>query len=191
MRPGVVVRVLATPGHTADSASFVVGDEDGCADRRHDARVAAPPSSRIRTASWRPTSTRCTGLQDLGDAVVLTGHGPELPSIARRRRASTSSTVDERLDQVRAALATLGPDATARQIVEIVYADVDRAVWSAADLSVEAQLAYLRATELRSSCEARQPAMRASASTGVGGAAIVRANERANERGGRAARGRG
>jgi hypothetical protein len=51
---------------------------------------------------------------------------------------------EERLDQVRAALAELGPEATARQIVEVVYADVDKSVWFAADLSVEAQLAYLR-----------------------------------------------
>jgi len=28
--------------------------------------------------------------------------------------------------------------------VEVVYADVDQAVWWAAELSVEAQLAYLR-----------------------------------------------
>jgi hypothetical protein len=50
----------------------------------------------------------------------------------------------ERLDQVRAALAELGPDATPRQIVELVYADVDQAVWWAAELSVKAQLEYLR-----------------------------------------------
>jgi hypothetical protein len=45
---------------------------------------------------------------------------------------------------VRDALAALGSDASARQIVEQVYADVDRSVWWAAELSVEAQLAYLR-----------------------------------------------
>ena len=44
---------------------------------------------------------------------------------------------------MRAALDTLGPDATARQIVEHVYADVDRSVWWAAELSVNAQLEYL------------------------------------------------
>ena len=56
---------------------------------------------------------------------------------------------EERLDQVRAALAQLGPEATARQIVEVVYADVDRSVWFAADLSVEAQLAYLKGVETK------------------------------------------
>ncbi len=32
---------------------------------------------------------------------------------------------------------------TAREVVEIVYADVDRAVWPWAEMSVRAQLAYL------------------------------------------------
>ena len=41
-------------------------------------------------------------------------------------------------------MATLGADASARQIVEHVYADVDRSVWWAAELSVQAQLDYLR-----------------------------------------------
>jgi hypothetical protein len=76
---------------------------------------------------------------------VLTGHGPELASIAAVAQMYLAHR-EERLDQVRAALERLGPDATARQIVEIVYADVDKSVWFAADLSVEAQLAYLRST---------------------------------------------
>jgi hypothetical protein len=50
----------------------------------------------------------------------------------------------ERLEQVRAAVASLGPSATPRQIVELVYADVDQALWWAAELSVNAQLDYLR-----------------------------------------------
>ena len=51
---------------------------------------------------------------------------------------------EQRLDQVRAALAELGADATARQVVELVYADVDRSLWPAAEWSVRAQLDYLR-----------------------------------------------
>ncbi|MDT4920539.1 MAG: hypothetical protein QOI15_1441, partial [Pseudonocardiales bacterium] len=64
------------------------------------------------------------------------------PSVAEVARSYLAHR-EERLDQVRAALSQLGPDATARQIVEVVYADVDKSVWFAADLSVEAQLAYL------------------------------------------------
>jgi hypothetical protein len=52
---------------------------------------------------------------------------------------------EERLDQVREALRVLGEDATARQVVEHVYTDVDEKLWDAAEKSTEAQLTYLRA----------------------------------------------
>jgi hypothetical protein len=45
---------------------------------------------------------------------------------------------------VRDALAALGAGATARQVVERVYADVDQGLWDAAELSVRAQLDHLR-----------------------------------------------
>jgi hypothetical protein len=48
----------------------------------------------------------------------------------------------ERLAQVEAALAA--GDRTPAEIVRRVYADVDPAVWPAAELSVRAQLEYLR-----------------------------------------------
>ena len=56
----------------------------------------------------------------------------------------------QRLAQVESALAQLGvavPDADdehlPRQVVEIVYQDVDESLWGAAEWSVRAQLAYL------------------------------------------------
>jgi hypothetical protein len=49
-----------------------------------------------------------------------------------------------RLAQVRDAVAAGAT--TPRAVVEIVYADVDRALWPAAELSVQAQLVYLAAT---------------------------------------------
>jgi glyoxylase-like metal-dependent hydrolase (beta-lactamase superfamily II) len=75
-----------------------------------------------------------------GLRVLLPGHGPLLADpagvldyyIAHRR---------ERLDQVRMAV-TAGAR-TPAEIVATVYADVDRAVWPAAELSVRAQLDYL------------------------------------------------
>ena len=71
---------------------------------------------------------------------VLPGHGPVLDDpagvlagyLAHRR---------ERLAQV--AEAMRAGDRTARAVVERVYADVDRALWPAAELSVRAQLDYL------------------------------------------------
>jgi len=49
----------------------------------------------------------------------------------------------ERLEQVRAALAAGAR--TPPEVVAIVYADVDRSLWPAAELSVRAQLDYLGA----------------------------------------------
>jgi glyoxylase-like metal-dependent hydrolase (beta-lactamase superfamily II) len=82
-------------------------------------------------------------LRELGPATVLPGHGPELPSAGAAATAYLAHR-EERLAQVSAALGALGPDATAEAIVEQVYADVDRALWPAAERSVRAQLAYLR-----------------------------------------------
>jgi glyoxylase-like metal-dependent hydrolase (beta-lactamase superfamily II) len=75
--------------------------------------------------------------------VVLPGHGPELPDAGDVARAYLAHR-EQRLDQIRAALAELGPDATPPQVVERVYADVDQVLWPAAELSVRAQLEYLR-----------------------------------------------
>ena len=82
-------------------------------------------------------------LAELGDASVLPGHGPELPDAGAAADAYLEHR-RQRLDQVRSALDRLGPDASARAVVEDVYRDVDRSVWWAAELSVQAQLAYLR-----------------------------------------------
>ncbi|MGH3570203.1 MAG: MBL fold metallo-hydrolase, partial [Pseudonocardia sp.] len=65
---------------------------------------------------------------------------PDAPAVAAEYLAHR----EQRLEQVRAAIATLGPDVTARQVVELVYADVDETLWPAAEWSVKAQLAYLR-----------------------------------------------
>ena len=46
-----------------------------------------------------------------------------------------------RLEQVRAAVAAGAT--TPREVVEVVYADVDRVLWPAAELSVRAQLDFL------------------------------------------------
>ena len=142
---GVEVRVWATPGHSSDSLSFVLDDRGersvltGDTILGRGTTVVAYPDGDL--GEYLASLRR---LAELGDATVLTGHGPELP------RAGEAASMylahrEERLGQIRAALDTLGPDASARQIVEHVYADVDQNVWWAAELSVKAQLAYLHA----------------------------------------------
>lgn len=141
---GVEVRVWATPGHSSDSLSFLLDPRPGAAAvltgdtiLGQGTTVVAHPDGDLREylASLRR-------LGSLGDTTVLPGHGPELPH-AGAAAAAYLSHREQRLEQVRAALADLGPDASARAIVERVYADVDQAVWWAAELSVRAQLAYL------------------------------------------------
>ena len=141
---GLEVRVWATPGHTADSLSFLVADGSSSAVLTGDTilgrgtTVVAYPHGKLGDylASLRRLSS-------LGDSTVLPGHGPELPAAGVAASAYLAHR-EQRLEQVRAALAELGPDAAAMDVVEKVYVDVDRALWPAAEWSVRAQLAYLR-----------------------------------------------
>ena len=137
---GVELRVLATPGHTGDSLSFTVGDAVLTGDTvlGRGTTVVAHPDGRL--ADYLDSLRR---LQDLGARTVLPGHGPELPDLAA---VSTAYLLHrrQRLEQVRAALDLLGPDATPADVVRHVYADVDPLLRPAAEWSVRAQLEYLR-----------------------------------------------
>jgi glyoxylase-like metal-dependent hydrolase (beta-lactamase superfamily II) len=137
---GVEVRVLATPGHTSDSLCFAVGDAVLTGDTvlGRGTTVVAHPDGRL--ADYLDSLRR---LRDLGHRTVLPGHGPELPDLAAAAEFYLRHRED-RLAQVRAALAELGPDATPAEVVPVVYAEVDRALWPAAEWSVAAQLDYLR-----------------------------------------------
>jgi glyoxylase-like metal-dependent hydrolase (beta-lactamase superfamily II)/8-oxo-dGTP pyrophosphatase MutT (NUDIX family) len=138
---GVELRVLATPGHTSDSLCFVLDDAVLTGDTvlGRGTTVIAPPDGRLD--DYMRSLRRLAELPD--GLAVLPGHGPELPDAGAVVREYLAHR-EQRLEQVRRALAELGPDATPRQVVELVYADVDRALWPAAEWSVRAQLDYLR-----------------------------------------------
>jgi glyoxylase-like metal-dependent hydrolase (beta-lactamase superfamily II) len=147
---GLRITVMATPGHTADSLCFLV---DGVRGERSDGKG---PVLTADTVLGRGTTViddedgslaayldSLRRLHGLGRRMVLPGHGPELDDL----QAVTTMYLahrEERLDQVRQALRVLGEDATARQVVEHVYIDVDQELWDAAEKSVRAQLDYLR-----------------------------------------------
>jgi len=141
---GCDLRVIATPGHSADSVSLLLpadgalftGDTvlgRGTTVIAHDGNLG----DYLRTLGQL---RELAGAMDL--RLLLPGHGPML--------ADPIGTLDyylahraERLEQVRSALAAGAR--TPAEIVAMVYADVDPAVWPAAEWSVRAQLEYLLA----------------------------------------------
>ena len=147
---GLRITVMATPGHTADSLSFLVDAKSEPSDGKSGAVLTADTVLGRGTtvidnedgnlAEYMESLRRLRGL---GRRTVLPGHGPDLDDL----EAVTSMYLahrEERLNQVREALTVLGEDATARQIVEHVYTDVDEKLWDHAEWSVQAQLNYLR-----------------------------------------------
>ena len=80
-------------------------------------------------------------LQELGDRAVLPGHGPGLLS-AGDAATTYLAHREMRLEHVRAALQNAA--SSPREVVEIVYAEVDQVLWYSAGLSVQPQLGYLQ-----------------------------------------------
>jgi glyoxylase-like metal-dependent hydrolase (beta-lactamase superfamily II) len=145
---GVRINVLATPGHTADSVCFHLPD-----DGPHGSVLTGDTIlGRGTTVLSYPDGTlgdyllSLDALESLGGATVLPAHGPSLPNLGEIVRAYRTHRL-ERLDQVRAALLTLGLSAERADVGSVtdrVYADVDPSVRRAAEQSVAAQLHYLR-----------------------------------------------
>jgi glyoxylase-like metal-dependent hydrolase (beta-lactamase superfamily II) len=137
---GLRTTVLATPGHTADSVSFLLDDAVLTADTVLGRGTTVIDKTDGSLGDYLESLRRLRGL---GPRVVLPGHGPELPNLQSVADMYLAHR-QERLDQVRDALHALGDDASTRQIVEYVYTDVDPKLWDAAEWSVQAQLDYLR-----------------------------------------------
>ena len=136
---GLRIAVLATPGHTSDSVSFVLDDAVLTADTILGRGTTVIDDEDGSLAAYFDSLHR---LEGLGRRMVLPGHGPELRDVSAVATMYVAHR-HERLEQVRKALRVLGDDATARQVVEYVYADVDAELWDVAESSVRAQLDYL------------------------------------------------
>jgi glyoxylase-like metal-dependent hydrolase (beta-lactamase superfamily II) len=147
---GLEIRVVSTPGHTADSLSFVLPAEravlTGDTVLGRGTTVVAHPDGQL--GAYLGSLDR---LHDLAEAheigTIWPGHGPVIDDALGALDYYISHRA-ERLQQVESAVAELGPETLEaeelpRRVVEIVYADVDEVLWGAAELSVRAQLAHL------------------------------------------------
>lgn len=134
---GLELRVLHTPGHTPDSLTFWL-PADGAV-LTGDTVLGRGTTVVTKLGDYLTSLDRLRAMAE-GTQVILPGHGERLDDpvaaldhyIAHRR---------ERLRQVEDAL--VAGARTAREVVERVYADVDRVLWPVAETSVQAQLDYL------------------------------------------------
>ncbi len=157
---GLEVHVVGTPGHTSDSLSFVLPAEravlTGDTVLGRGTTVVAHPDGQL--GAYLGSLQRLHALAEAHEVErVWPGHGPVIDDalgvldhyLAHRQ---------ERLAQVREALRALvvgeperpghaDESDLARAVVERVYADVDPVLWGAAELSVRAQIAYLRGAD--------------------------------------------
>ena len=144
---GVSVQVIATPGHTTDSVSFLLADDGptgsvltGDTILGRGTTVIAPPDGSL--GSYLDSLRLLAGL---GPRFVLPAHGPQLPDLSAVAREYLAHR-EQRLSAIREVLARLGPAATVGEVTDAVYTDIDPSVRFAAEHSVAAQLAYLRGT---------------------------------------------
>ena len=141
---GLAVQVAATPGHTSDSLSFVVPAESavltGDTVLGRGTTVVAHPDGSL--ASYLDSLRRLRELAERREIdTIWPGHGPVLESALPVLDGYLAHRA-QRLEQVREAVADGVVEPAA--IVRRVYADVDPRLRPASELSVLAQLDYLR-----------------------------------------------
>ena len=151
---GLEVHVVATPGHTADSLSFVLPAESavltGDTVLGRGTTVVAHPDGQL--GAYLDSLDRLHALAESREIdTIWPGHGPVIGDALGALDFYIAHRA-ERLAQVEAAVASLrdqphpegiASDELPRRVVEIVYADVDPVLWGAAELSVRAQLSHL------------------------------------------------
>ena len=144
---GLEVHVVATPGHTADSLSFVLPAEravlTGDTVLGRGTTVVAHPDGQL--GAYLDSLDRLHALAEAHEiGTIWPGHGPVIDDALGALDYYIAHRA-ERLQQVESALAELqaqphpegvAADELPRRVVEIVYADVDPVLWGAAELSV-------------------------------------------------------
>lgn len=153
---GIRIRVLATPGHTADSVCFHLPDDRDLESRRSQAGSMLTGDTLLGRGST-VIATRDGSLPDylrslmrlveIGPATTLPGHGPrldDLPLVATAAHDHRVARLREVADAVCDLERTGSPDSvTVEAVTDVVYAHVAPAVRPAAEANVAAQLKYL------------------------------------------------
>ena len=141
---GLELRVVPTPGHTADSLCFHLPADravlTGDTILGRGTTVVAHPDGRLGDYLDSLRRLRSLAVDD-GVHTVLPGHGPVLEDAQGAVEYYLAHRA-HRLAQVETAVEN--GHRTPDEVVAQVYADVDRSLWPAAELSVRAQLDYLR-----------------------------------------------
>ena len=140
---GLELRVVPTPGHTAVSLCFHLPADravlTGDTVLGRGTTVVAHPDGRL--GDYLDSLRRLRSLTvDDGVHTVLPGHGPVLDDAQGAVEFYLAHRA-HRLAQVETAVED--GYRTPAEVVAHVYADVDRSLWPAAELSVRAQLEYL------------------------------------------------
>ncbi|WP_372350568.1 MBL fold metallo-hydrolase [Streptomyces sp. KL116D] len=141
---GLELRVVPTPGHTSDSLCFHLPADGavltGDTILGRGTTMVAHPDGRL--GDYLDSLRRLRSLTvDDGVHTVLPGHGPVLEDAQGAVEFYLAHRA-HRLAQVETAVED--GHLTSSDVVAHVYADVDRSLWPAAELSVLAQLDYLR-----------------------------------------------
>ncbi|MDQ2846928.1 MAG: MBL fold metallo-hydrolase [Actinomycetota bacterium] len=146
---GLTIEVLPTPGHTDDSVSFVLPDDGATGSVLTGDTILGRGTTVIAhpEGSVADYLASLDALEAVGPAIVLPAHGPQRGDLGQVCREYRQHRL-QRLDQISAVLADLGPQATVDQVVDAVYADTPPEVRFAAVKSVAAQLEYLRRDEI-------------------------------------------
>ncbi|MDK1341911.1 MBL fold metallo-hydrolase [Streptomyces sp. 378] len=140
---GLELRVVPTPGHTADSLCFHLPADravlTGDTILGRGTTVVAHPDGRLGDYLDSLRRLRSLAVDD-GVHTVLPGHGPVLDDAQGVVEYYLAHRAN-RLAQVETAVED--GYRTPTEVVTHVYADVDRSLWPAAELSVRAQMDYL------------------------------------------------